>query len=186
MSVVNRNEILDYMTYEEQRESIRGQVMQDKEIRRIHLGEYLTFLFENHDTIQYQIQEMMRIEKIVKESDIQHEIKTYNEILGEPGDLGCTLLIEINDKAVRDLKLKELMGLPETIYIVLVNGKKVYAQFDNSQVGEDRLSSVQYLRFAVGGHRPIAIGSEHEALNVEINLSTQQQKALASDCQLEG
>ena len=181
MDLVKREEVLDYITYEEQREDIRNEVMAAKRSRRIHLGQYLTFLFENKETVRYQIQEMMRIEKIVKEADIKHEIDTYNQILGEPGNIGCTLLIEFNDKAEREVKLKELMGLPEKIYVVLVNGAKVYAEYDPKQVGKDRLSSVQYLKFSTKGVRPVAIGVDHPFLKEEATLSSEQQTALKED-----
>ena len=82
---VRREEILDYQTYAEQREAIRQRVLAIKQPRRVHVGEVLTFLFENTDTVRYQIQEMMRTEQIVKDSAIRHEIETYNERLGDTG-----------------------------------------------------------------------------------------------------
>ena len=92
---VERSEIVDYQTYEELRPDIRAAVMKEKEHRRIHVGPHLTFLFETHATMRYQVQEMMRAEQIVKEAEILHEIETYNEVLGGPGELGCTLLVEL-------------------------------------------------------------------------------------------
>lgn len=181
MALVTREEILDYVTYNEQREEYRKKVLKVKESLRIHLGDYLTFLFENHDTIQYQIQEMIRIEKIVKDADIRHEIDTYNEILGNPGDLGCTLLIEIDDPAERDIKLTAWFGLPEKIYLVSESGKKIYAQFDPKQMGDDRLSSVQYLRFTMDGQVANAIGVEHEKLSIESPLTDSQKEALSKE-----
>ncbi len=181
MKLVTREEILDYMTYIEQRDVFRDRVLKIKESLRIHLGQHLTFLFENHDTIRYQIQEMMRIEQIVKEADIQHEIDTYNEILGNPGDLGCTLMIEIDDPAERDVKLTEWLGLPAKIYLLVESGEKIYAQFDSKQVGDDRLSSVQYLRFKMDGKAPVAIGVEHEKLTLETQLKPEQCEALAKE-----
>ena len=91
MKRVTRQEILDYVTYEEQRKQIREKIMKIKELRRINVAGVLSFLFENTDTVRYQIQEMIRVERIVKETDILHEIKTYNELLGDSGELGCTL-----------------------------------------------------------------------------------------------
>ena len=79
MRPVKREEILDYITYTEKRSELQSSVLKQKEPRRIHLGESLTFLFENTDTVRYQIQEMMKAEQIVKEEAIQHEINTYNE-----------------------------------------------------------------------------------------------------------
>ena len=81
MRPVQREEILDYITYTEKRSELQLSVLKQKERRRIHLGEYLTFLFENTYTVRYQIQEMMKAEQIVKEEAIQHEIDTYNELL---------------------------------------------------------------------------------------------------------
>lgn len=181
MNPVTREEIIDYVTYEEKRDKIRSQVLKIKEPRRTHLGEYLTFLFENRETVRYQIQEMMRIERIVKEDDIQHEIDTYNELLGGPDDLGCTLLIEIDDKAERDIKLKELLNLPERIYLVLESGRKIFARFDPSQIGEDRLSAVQYLTFRTNGETPVAIGADHKGLKAEAKLEPHQREALTME-----
>ncbi len=181
MKRVSRDEVLDYMTYVEQRDEIREKVLKIKETLRIHLGDNLTFLFENHDTIRYQIQEMMRIEQIVKEADIQHEIDTYNEILGQPGDLGCTLMIEIDDPAERDIKLREWLGLSGKIYLAAASGEKIFALFDPKQVGDDRLSSVQYLRFPMAGLTPIAIGVDHEKMNLEAQLNSTQCDALAKE-----
>src|SRR5204862_7222851 len=105
--MVERPEIVDYVTYEDLRARFRAEVMKAKELRRIHIGEYLTLLFENHLTVRYQIQEMVRAERIVRESDIVNEIDTYNELLGDAGEIGSTLLIEIEDPAMRDRQLRE-------------------------------------------------------------------------------
>src|SRR5690349_7152325 len=78
MRRVQRSEILDFVTYGEQRDAIRAAAMAEKERRRVHLGEHLTFLFENPATVRYQVLEMVRAEQMVKESDIQHELETYN------------------------------------------------------------------------------------------------------------
>jgi len=181
MRPIGREEILDYVTYSEKRDETRGEAMKHKDARRIHLGEYLSFLFENRETVRYQIHEMMRIEQIVKESDIQHEIDTYNELIGGPGELGCSLLIEIDDPGERDTRLTAWLGLPEHIYLRLENGKKAYAIFDRRQVGETRLSSVQYLKFDTKGKLPVAVGTDHPELTDEVKLSELQRQALAQD-----
>ena len=107
MKRVTRQEILDYVTYEEQRDKFRKKIMKIKELRRINVAGVLSFLFENTDTVRYQIQEMIRVERMVKETDILHEIKTYNELRGDSGELGCTLLIEIDDPDEREEKLTQ-------------------------------------------------------------------------------
>ena len=124
MKPVQRAEILDYVTYGEKREEIRAAALRAKSNRRILVGEYFTFLFENHETVRYQVQEMMRVEKIVKEDDIQHELDTYNELLHPKGTIGCTLLIGIDDEAARDEKLKQWMGLNDHIYARMPDGTR--------------------------------------------------------------
>jgi hypothetical protein len=181
MAGVQRTEIIDYVTYEAQRQAIRKEVMGIKRPRRIHVGDDLTFLLENAATIRYQIQEMMRTEHIVKESDIQREIDTYNELLGKAGALGCTLLIEIDDEAKRAIKLREWLDLPAHLYIEVAGGVRVSATFDVRQVGEDRLSSVQYLKFDLKGRRALALGSSLPALLLHCELSHEQGEALFAD-----
>jgi hypothetical protein len=181
MKPVERSTLLDFVTYEENREALRARALAHKAPRRVHVGEWLTFLFETTETARYQVQEMMRIERIVKEADIQHELDTYNELLGAPGELGCTLLIEIDDPAVRAVKLRAWLDLPQHVYARLADGSKVYAKFDERQIGEDRLSSVHYIKFPVGGRVPVAIGADHADLTVETPLKPEQAAALRED-----
>jgi hypothetical protein len=178
---VERNEIIDYVTYEEQRDAIRDEVMAAKSLRRVHIGEYLTLLFENHLTMRYQIQEMVRVERMVKEADIQHEIDTYNEVLGGDGEFGCVLLIEINDPAIRNVKLKEWWALPEKMYLLLEDGTRVRARFDERQRGDDQVSSVQYMKFDTGGRVPIAVGVDLPTLQAETTLTDEQRDSLRVD-----
>ena len=181
MQHVKREEIIDYVTYDDMRDKTRAHMMKLKAPRRIHVGPHLTFLFENTETIRYQVQEMMRAEQIVKESDIQHEIDTYNELLGGPGELGGTLLIEVPDEKERDVLLREYLGLHEHVYARLGHGEKVYATFDARQIATDRLSSVQYLKFDTKGVTPVAFGADHPAYGHEDELSAEQLDALRAD-----
>mgnify|MGYP000149503828 CR=1 FL=1 len=93
--LIQRSDIVDYQTYEDTRAAYRADVLELKKPRRIHLGENLTFLFENRETLRYQVQEIMRAERIAREAAIVDEITTYNKMLGATGQLGCALLIEI-------------------------------------------------------------------------------------------
>ncbi len=178
---IQRNEILDYVTYCEQRNEIRASALQAKSERRILVGEHFTFLFENRETVRYQIQEMMRVEKIVKEDDIRHEIETYNELLHPSGSLGCTLLIGIDSPEERDQKLKAWVGLNDHIYAKLPDGTRAKPTWDPRQVGEARLSSVQYLTFELGPEPPIAIGIDMPGIEAETELSDAQREALRQD-----
>ena len=181
MKRIARQEILDYVTYEEQRKQIRKKIMKIKELRRINVGGVLSFLFENTDTVRYQIQEMIRVERIVKETDIQHEINTYNELLGDSGELGCTLLIEIDDPDEREEKLTQWLDLPRHLYLSLEDESRIRASFDERQVGDARLSSVQYIKFNTGGKTPVAVGSDLPLFKAETTITTDQKNALSED-----
>ncbi|HSN90363.1 MAG TPA: DUF3501 family protein, partial [Anaeromyxobacteraceae bacterium] len=181
MRTVRREEILDPATYERSREEIRPAVMEAKARRRVHVAGVLTFLFENTATIRYQVQEMVRAEKMTREEDVLRELETYNELLGGPGELGCTLLIEIPDPAERDRSLREWLPLIGHIYAKLADGTKVRASYDPRQVGTDRLSSVQYLKLDVKGEVPVAIGVDFPALTGETPLGAEQREALRQD-----
>jgi hypothetical protein len=181
MRTVERSEIVDYQTYEDLRQEFQNEVFPAKAIRRIRVGEWFNFLFENPLTIRYQIQEMMRVEKIVREDAIQHELKTYNGLLGGDGELGCSLLIEIEDVEDRDVKLREWLELPEHLHALLPDGTKVRPSFDEGQRGRDRLSSVQYIKFPVGSTAPTAIGVDLPGIECETTLSEEQRAALQED-----
>jgi len=178
---VDRSEVLDYVSYGEQREEIRAAALRAKSVRRILVGEHFTFLFENRDTVRYQVQEMMRIERIVKEDDIQHELDTYNELIHPKGTVGCTLMVGIDDEAERDVKLQAWLGLNEHIYAKLPDGTLRRPTWDPRQVGEDRLSSVQYLSFDIGEEAPSAIGIAMPGIDAETELSGPQRDALRED-----
>jgi hypothetical protein len=178
---VRRDEVLPYEAYERSRAELRPAVMEAKRRRRVHVGGVLTFLFENTATIRYQVQEMVRAERMTREADIQHELETYNELLGARGELGCTLLIEIEDPAARDATLRAWLGLPAHLYLRLDDGTRVRPRFDPRQVGDDRLSSVQYLKFDVQGRVPVAVGADLPALTAETSLDAEQREALRQD-----
>jgi len=177
---VNRSEIIDYQTYEDHRAEIRREIFETKKHRRIHLGENLTFLFENHETIRYQILEIMRAEKIARESAIQEELNTYNNFLGKPGELACVLLIEIEAESDRKPLLESWMGLEKCIYLLDRKGNKIFAQHDPTQVGDRRLSAVQYLKFVIK-EPPVALGCTFDELAGEVELTKEQRNALAED-----
>jgi hypothetical protein len=181
MKPVKRSEIIDYVTYEDIRHLFRAEVMKAKAVRRIHIGAHITLLFENHMTVRYQIQEMVRAERIVREADILHEIETYNELLGEKGELGCTLLIEIEDPSQRDQKLRQWWDLPTKVYLQLEDGTRVFATFDERQRGDGRLSSVQYLKFNSKKSLPVAAGVDLPDLQAVTPLTEEQREALGTD-----
>lgn len=178
---LTRDQIVDFQTWTDRRPDLVQDMLAIKAPRRIHVGDHLTFLFENVETVRWQVQEMMRVERIVREKDIQHEIDTYNELIGGEGELGCTLLIEIDDEAQRNVLLRRWLGLVEHLYAELEDGTKIRPTHDPRQVGTDRLSSVQYLVFPVGPKAPVALGTDHPELTTRASLSEDQRAALQAD-----
>ena len=150
MRTVEFSDIKNIAEYEMEREHWRPLVIALKDRRRIRVGGHMTFLFENRDTVRYQIQEMLRIERIVKRADIQHELDTYNELIPGSDQLSATLLIEYVSPGERDVRLRELLGLEGHVWLE-VNGvpPRVPAIFDTRQIATDRLSSVQYVKFSL-------------------------------------
>jgi Protein of unknown function (DUF3501) len=181
MRPVTRADIVDYQTYGDGRDEFRRTVMAAKDARRVHVGDYVTLLFENHLTVRYQIQEMMRVERIAREVDIQNEIDTYNELLGGDGELGCTMLIEIDDPEERQQKLTEWLGLPAHVLLELDDGTRVTPTVDDRQQDGTRLSSVQYVQYAVGDRLPVAVVIDFPGAEARTELSDAQRAALGDD-----
>lgn len=181
MKPVTRDDLLDLQAYEVQRDEIRARIFEVKAPRRVHLGNVLTFLFENPATIRYQIQEMIRAERLVKPEDIRREIETYNEILGGDGELGVTLLIELEGGPTRAETLTAWLKLPEHLYVRLDDGTRVEATFDERQRDLERVSAVQFLKFDTKGRVPVAVGTEFEPLAGEVELGEETRAALARD-----
>ena len=181
MKKVQRSELLDFVTYGERREAIRASAMQAKGLRRIHLGEHLTFLFENHETTRYQVLEMIRSEQMVKEADIQHELDTYNPLMGGDGELGATLLIEIDDAKERPELLRKWRDLPRRISMTFEDGTGAMASVDADQFNDEKASSVQFLTFKVDGRVPKGMKVDHPDYRAEMVFTEAQRAALMED-----
>jgi hypothetical protein len=186
MTPVQLSDILSIADYEALRSAQRPHVLGLKERRRIRVGEHLTFLFENRDTVRYQVQEMMRIERIAESAAIAHELETYNELIPAAGELSASLLIEYETPAERDVHLRQLMGLDQHIWLD-VAGERTQAVFDNRQIGDDRISSVQYVKFPVTATQQAAwaggatLVADHRYYSVERVLTAAERTELAGD-----
>jgi hypothetical protein len=129
----------------------------------------MTLVFENRDTVLFQIQEMLRIERIVRPEKVQEELDVYNELLPDQGEVAATLFIEVTSAEKVQPVLDSLTGLDEPGRLRLrISNKEYPAIFAAGQGREDRISAVHYVRFAVGdqGRADLAIG-EPAALKVD-------------------
>ena len=146
MRPIDRNEILPIGAYEQVREHFRARVIAEKRPRRVKVGNHLSAVFENRDSVLLQIQEMLRTERITSEPAIKHEIETYNELIPGDGELSLTVFVEIPEREVRDRMLVDLAGLERHIGVE-VNGERFMAS-SGPRPGavEDRTTAVHYLK----------------------------------------
>jgi len=182
-------DILDLTTYEKQRKDFRPKIIAVKNQRRIHVGPKATYLFENYDTMWYQVQEMTRAERIVEEEAIQGEIDVYNELIPDKNQLCASLLIEISDVEERKNFLGKIVDLPSHTFLS-VNGDKIFAEFDPRQGSEDKLSAVQYVKFNLSDEQAnnfreigstIALEFDHPEYSDEHILTPEQKEILHQD-----
>ena len=126
MKRVQRNEVLGLADYEPIRDRFRARVIEEKKVRRVIVGNKVSAVFENHDTVLLQIQEMLRTERISREAAIQHEIDTYNAHVPGTDELFATVMIEIGDKEEREAFLVNVRGFERHVSLV-VGGEKIRA-----------------------------------------------------------
>ena len=146
MKKVALADIVGNAAYEKVREKFRQRIIELKQRRRIAVGDKVTLVFENRDTVIFQIQEMMRAEKISDLDKIREEIEVYNELIPAPGELSATLFLEIEDQThLRDDLLK-FLGIDEAVYLK-VGSQSIHARFEEGHSKEDKISAVQYVKF---------------------------------------
>jgi hypothetical protein len=143
---ISAEQILPYEEWERVRPVLRPLFIREKDRRRLAVGEHLTLLFENAQSVWYQIEEMLRVERIVDGEATQHEIETYNDLIPREDELSATLLIEYADAVERDKALRQLVGLERHLHLV-AGDRRVPASFSASQMSSDQVSSVQFIRF---------------------------------------
>jgi hypothetical protein len=171
MQKLTRADLLSLERYAEQRSAFRAQVMEHKKLRRVTLGKHVTLLFEDRLTIQYQIQEMLRVERIFEPEGIEDELGAYNPLIPDGSNLKATLLIEFEEVEERKRALQELIGLEDKIWIRIgdFDPVKPIADEDMERENAEKTSSVHFLRFeftpemiaAAKNGAPLAIGVDH-------------------------
>jgi hypothetical protein len=185
------DDILPLADYERVRAILRPLFIHEKERRRLGLGSHLTFIFESAQTSWYQIEEMIRSEKMTDRAAIEHEIDTYNELIPGQSELVATLLIEYAEAAEREAALRRLVGLERHLWLVL-GAKKIPASFDDRQMSTEKISAVQFVRFLLQGINgpqllelarkgEAAIVADHPSLAARSEISGLLASSLAED-----
>lgn len=190
MKKVDRCEILDLGAYEQVRPRFLQRIIELKKNRRISVGPHMTFVFENRDTVLFQIQEMLRTERISTESAIAHEIETYNSMVPDDHELFATVLIEVTHKVERARILDELHDLKEHVFL-RIGERRIAGEFETLPGEEEgRLPAVNYVRFRVGeeaaramaeAQEPAAVTVTHPRYREETPLTPPMRAALVRD-----
>lgn len=150
MRPIDRSEILPIGEYEAIRDRFRARVIEEKRPRRVRLGDHMSAVFENRDTVMLQIQEMLRTERITSEPGIAHEIETYNDLLPGEDELSLTLFVEIPEKDVREKMLTDLAGLEAHVGVEVDGAARRVAAGERVGAQAGRTTAVHYLKVPLG------------------------------------
>jgi hypothetical protein len=189
MKKLTREDIVSNEKYLHERDDRRKTMIALKRKRRVEVGPQLSFTFENRETLKYQIQEMMRVERIQDEDKIQFEIDTYNSLIPEPGSLSATMFIEIQEPNQIKSTLDRLQGLDRPGVVLLkLGGEQIPAQFEPGHSKEDRISAVHYLMFALSSEQsrnfvnlPVEIQVKHHEYSATAALTEEQRIEIGKD-----
>ena len=192
MTQIARESLLSLEAYAKERKAFRARVMAHKQRRSVRLGAHVTLLFEDELTIRYQVQEMLRIERIFEEEGIQDELDAYNPLIPDGSNWKATMLIEYPDVGERQRMLAKLKGIEDRVWIQVEGCDRVYAIADEDLEREnaEKTSSVHFLRFelteemrkAVKYGVGLAMGVDHPEYRVPLDpVPAEARAALAVD-----
>ncbi len=179
MPAISRESILPLETYARQRSEIRAKTILHKRNRTVHVGDHLTLIFEDELTIRYQIQEMLRVERIFEESGIQDEMDAYNPLVPDGRNFKATILIEYEDVTERQRQLMALKGIEDRLWIRVGEAERVWgiADEDLDRSNDEKTAAVHFARFeltndmaeALKKGAALAIGVDHPAYRASLD-----------------
>ncbi len=191
MQHLQRSDLYSLENYATIRDEFRAEIMQHKKHRSIELGEHLRLLFEDRRTIQYQVQEMLRIEKIFEAEGIEEELEAYNPLIPDGQNLKAVMLIEYSDVEERKHALAKLIGVERKVWLQVEGHEKVYpiSNEDLDRETEEKTSSVHFSRFeftpemiaALKNGAALKAGVEHSEYSYEIAVDPDTRASLVND-----
>ncbi len=191
MSQLTREKLYSLEDYAVCREQFRAKVMEHKKLRRLPLGDNAALYFEDELTMQYQVQEMLRIEKIFEADGIQEELDVYNPLIPDGQNLKATFMIEFPDINERKAALAKMIGIENQLFIQVAEFEKVYAiaNEDLDRSSDEKTSSVHFVRFELSPEMisaakqgaSIQAGTEHDAYRVETRIEGEIRRSLVGD-----
>ena len=190
--MLQRTDLWSLEQYSEARSGFREEVLAHKQNRRVRIGDHVLLIFEDRLTIKYQIQEMLRIEKIFEAAGIQEELDAYNPLIPDGDNWKCTMLIQYPDVAERKQRLSELLGIEDKIWAKVGEGEKIWpiADEDLDRSKDDKTAAVHFMRYQLTDHdravlkagAPIRFGIEHLAYPIDaITLNEDTRMSLIGD-----
>jgi len=176
MQKLNPSDLVSNEEYLKERGRYRDRIIALRKLRRIEVGPLLSFTFENRETVKYQIQEMLRVERITDPKKIEQEIQVYNDLIPEPNGLSATMFIEIPDQDQIKAVLDRMQGLDSggAVYL-LIDGEKADAEFEPGHSKEDRISAVHYVHFQLTPE----LAGKFDGATVELHVEHSQYRAHA-------
>lgn len=195
MKRIQRDDVADLIAYERVRDEMRGRVIELKRGRRVSVGESITLLFENRDTVLLQIQEMIRTERVVLEDKIQDEIDAYNALIPDSGELSATLFIELPDLHLLTQQevhraVNRFQGIDRDTVWLRTGRTSIAARFEEAQSNEEKLAAVHYVRFALDDEahacladlaQPACITIDHPRYQAEAPIPSALREDLVSE-----
>jgi hypothetical protein len=194
MDKLSREDLMSLEEYAKQRKDFRSKVLEHKKPRKVRLSDHTTLYFEDRLTMQYQIQEMLRVERIFEQEGIQEELDAYNPLIPDGSNLKATFMVEYEDVEERKQALAQLIGVEDRVWVQVEGYDKAYAIADEDMDREDeeKTSSVHFMRFelsdemvaAAKGGASINMGIDHENLTVSVSpVSEETRQSLLGDLQ---
>lgn len=188
---LTRADLMTLEAYSEERPSFRDKVIRHKSTRRIQLGPHATLIFEDRLTIQYQIQEMLRVERIFNAAGIEEELEAYNPLIPDGSNWKATLLIEYPDAEERRLALTKMTGIEHKVWAIVGSGEKTFAiaNEDLDRSNEEKTAAVHFLRFELSedgvaqlkSGAPLSMGIDHPELPYQVQLLDNERLSLLAD-----
>ena len=195
MPTITRDSLMSLETYARERTAFRAKVMAHKKNRQVQLGDHVTLIFEDEMTIRYQVQEMLRVERIFEETGIDDELAAYNPLVPDGSNWKATMMIEYPDVEQRKHMLATLKGIEKQVWVRVAGGERVYAIADEDleRETEEKTSAVHFLRFeltdavkqALATGATLAVGVDHPQYRAMVdNVGPAVRTSLLQDLQL--
>jgi len=191
LTKITRDSLMSLETYARERVRLRSRIISHRRLRSVGLGEHLNLQFEDEQTVRYQIQEMLRIEKIFEEAGIQEEISVYGPLVPDGSNWKATMLIEYPDEAQRRVELARLTNIENLVWVRVTGCDKVFAIADEDleRSTDDKTSAVHFVRFELSpamisvakSGQAISMGVDHPNYMVSMDVPAATREALVAD-----